>query len=357
MTLSDTLERISKMDVPPNERSTIRQIVLPVLSALGWDVDNSNGTHEVRDEYQVSTLKGSGKVDIALMGQRGQCVCLVEAKSPGESLDNHVMQLFKYDASNESGTVCVLTNGLEWRLYLPREKGNPEERQFARLRLREDPVERIANDLEKFLSRSAVVSGEAENDAATTLKQLREKSDIDRRLPEIWHQMLTEPDRELVTWVEKRISDMHGFSLPTEQVAKIIVATTAPSRPNYSSNSASPEVSAKQGSKRQIDYTLFGVSKSRSGIGLWADVVKEVYLLHKHDFLEKAEKLRLSPGSRRVLISGNPQSINRSKPTEVPGIYIEYSLTQAECINLAYKLLALFGHPPSDLQFHEERRM
>lgn len=123
MTLSDTLERISKMDVPPSERSTIRQIVLPVLSALGWDVDNSNGTHEVRDEYQVSTLKGSGKVDIALMGQRGQCVCLVEAKSPGENLDNHVMQLFKYDASNESGTVCVLTDGLEWRLYLPREKG------------------------------------------------------------------------------------------------------------------------------------------------------------------------------------------------------------------------------------------
>lgn len=355
MALRETLNRICKMNTPTNEQATITQIIVPILIDLGWDVYDDSGREEVKPEYWVGGRKEGGKVDIALF-EDNRCVCVVEAKRPGVNLIKPVDQVLRY-AYYEGVTFCALTDGLEWRLYLPREDGRPEERQFVRLRLREDPVERIANDLERFLSRSAVVSGEAENDDAATLKQLREKSDIDRRLPEIWHQMLTEPDRELVTWVEKRISDMHGFSLPTEQVAKIIVATTAPSRPNYSSNSASPEVSAKQGSKRQIDYTLFGVSKSRSGIGLWADVVKEVYLLHKHDFLEKAEKLRLSPGSRRVLISGNPQSINRSKPTEVPGIYIEYSLTQAECINLAYKLLALFGHPPSDLQFHEERRM
>lgn len=349
MALRETLNRISRLDAPTNEQSTITQIIQPVLSGLGWDVHNSN---EVKYEYQVSSLKGSGKVDIALMGKGGQCVGLVEAKSPRVNLDDYVMQLFRYDASNESGTVCVLTDGLEWRLYLPREKGSPEERQFARLRLQEDPVEQIAEDLEKFLSRSAVVNGEAKSDAAMTLKQLREEREIAKRLPEIWDQMLTEPDQELVTWVKKRISDMHDFSLSTEQVAKIIVATTVSSKPTYSSNLASPEVSDRQGSKQQIGYTLFEVSKSGSGIGMWSDVVKEVYLLHKHDFLEKAEKLRLTPGSRRVLISGNPQSINRSKPTGVPGIYIEYSLTQAECQNLAYQLLQLFGHPPSDLQIH-----
>ena len=333
-----------------NEQSTIMQIIQPVLSDLGWDVHNSN---EVRYEYQVSPLKGSGKVDIALMGKGGQCVGLVEAKSPSVNLDDYVMQLFRYDASNESGTVCVLTDGLEWRFYLPREKeGKPEERQFARLRLQEDPVEQIAEDLEKFLLRSAVVNGEAESDAAMTLKQLREESEIARKLPEIWHQMLTEPDQELITWVKKRISDKHGFSPSEEQVKRIV--ETAPSQPTYSSNPASPEVSYRQDSKSQMDYTLFGVPKSRSGIGVWADVVKEVYYRHENDFWEKAEQLRLTPGSRRVLISGDPQSINRSKPTEVPGLYIEYSLTQAECVNLAYKLLALFGHPPSDLQIHEE---
>lgn len=333
-----------------NEQSTIMQIIQPVLSDLDWDVYNSN---EVRYEYQVSPHKGSGKPDIALMGKDDKCVCLVEAKSPSVNLDDYVTQLFRYDALNERGTVCVLTDGLEWRFYLPREKeGKPEERQFARLRLQEDPVEQIAEDLEKFLSRSRVVNGEAEQEAAKTLKQLREENDIARRLPEIWHQMRTEPDQELITWVKKRISEKHGFSPSEEQVKRIV--ETAPSQPTYSSNPASPEVSYRQDSKSQIDYTLFGVSKSRSGIGVWADVVKEVYYRHENDFWEKAEKLRLTPGSRRVLISGNPQSINRSKPTEVPELYIEYSLTQAECVNLAYNLLALFGHPPSDLQIHEE---
>ena len=348
MALRETLNRICKMNTPTNEQATITQIIVPILIDLGWDVYDDSGREEVKPEYWVGGRKEGGKVDIALF-EDNRCVCVVEAKRPGVNLIKPVDQVLRY-AYYEGVTFCALTDGLEWRLYLPREDGRPEERQFVRLRLREDPVERIANDLERFLSRSTVVSGEAENDAATTLKQLREKSDIDRRLPEIWYQMLTEPDRELVTWVEKRISDMHGFRLSTEQVAKIIAATTTPSQSNYSSNPASPEVSAKQGSKRQIDYTLFGVSKPwRSGIGMWVDVVEQVYSRHERDFLEKAERLRLSPGSRRVLISGNPQSINRYKPTKAPGIYIEYSLTQAECVRLAYQLLKLFEHPPSDL--------
>ena len=310
MTLSETLERISKMDAPTSERSTIRQIILPVLSALGWDVDNRNGTYEVRDEYQVSSLKGSGKVDIALMGERGQCACLVEAKSPSVNLDDHVMQLFKYDASNASGTICVLTDGLEWRFYLPREEGNPEERQFARLRLREDQIEQIADDLRDFLSRSAVVNGEAERNAVKALK-LRREEDIARRLLDLWREMLTEPDRELVTWVGKRISDQHGLSPSADQVAKIIVATDAPSQPTYSSKPATPEVPAREGSKRQIDYTgytLFGVPKPwQKGVGMWIDVAEQVYSRDEHDFLEKTKKhLRLTPRSTRILISESP---------------------------------------------------
>ena len=364
MALRETLNRISRMDAPTNEQSTIMKIIQPVLSDLDW---NSN---EVEYEYQVSPLKGSGKVDIALMGKGGQCVGLVEAKSPRVNLDDYVMQLFRYDASNESGTVCVLTDGLEWRFYLPREKeGNPEERQFARLRLQEDPVERIAEVLEKFLSRSAVVSGEAKNDAAIVLKQLREKSDIDRRLPEIWHQMLTEPDRKLVTWVGKKISDEHGINPSAEQVAKIIVATThynlLDQKFNHQVQGTRRQAATvvREVDKRPIGYTLFGDYKPwRSGIGMWADVVKEVYYRHENDFLGKSQQLRLSRSilflRNGLLISHDRDKINRPrgpiKPrgTSVP-VYIERSLKVDICIELAYELLKTFGHPASDLQIHE----
>lgn len=128
-------------------------------------------------------------------------------------------------------------------------------------------------------------------------------------------------------------------------------AVSAPSQPTYVNRPSNSGVSGEV-DKQPTSYTLFGVPRPwRSGIGMWVDVVEQVYSRHERDFLEKAERLRLTPGSRRVLISGNPQSINRSKRTRAPGIYIEYSLTQAECVKLAYQLLELFGHPASDLVF------
>ena len=211
--------------------------------------------------------------------------------------------------------------------------------------LRETSI-RFLSRLIRFLSREAVSNGDAERDA------VRQKLQIDRELPDIWRRMLSEPDRELVTWVGKRISDKHGFSLSVEQVAKIIVETATPNQSTYSSKPPDPGVS-REVDKRPTGYTLFGDYKPwRSGIGMWVDVVEQVYSRHKRDFLVRAERFRLTPGSRRVLISGNPQRINRSKPTRAPGIHIEYSLTQAECINLAYQLLELFGYPPSDLYFN-----
>lgn len=128
-------------------------------------------------------------------------------------------------------------------------------------------------------------------------------------------------------------------------------AAVAPSQPTYSSKPTEPV--SREIDRRPTSYTLFGVHKPwRSGIGMWVDVVEQVYSRHKQNFLRRAERLRLSPGSKRVLISGNPRSINRSKTTRAPGIYIEYSLTQAECVKLAHQLLELFGHPPSDILFN-----
>ena len=227
----------------------------------------------------------------------------MEAKRPGVNLIYHVDQVLRY-AYYEGVTFCALTDGLDWRLYLPREEGRPEEREFAVLRLKYSQIDQSEKDLKRFMSREAVLSGDAKREAVRQLKQVA------------------------------------------------IVETAASSQPTYSSNPASSAVSDRQASKRQIGYTLFGVSRSRSGIGVWADVVEEVYFRHERDFLERAEKLRLTPGSRRVLISGSPQSINRSKPTKAPGVYIEYSLTQAECLRLAYQLLKLFGYPSSDLYFN-----
>ncbi len=358
MVLKGTLARISNMTTPTNEQATITQIIVPVLIDLGWNVDT------ISREHWVGGRKEGGKVDIALM-KGNRCVCIVEAKRPGVNLMDHVDQVLRY-AFYEGVTFCVLTDGLEWRFYLPREEGRPEEREFAVLRLKDNPIEQSENDLRRFLSREAILSGAAEHDAVRKLNELQ----IDRELPGIWREMLSEPDQELVTWVGKRVSEKHSFSPSADQVAKVIVAMAAPNQPTYSNN---PNYRTKPAGSRvgyPTGYALFGVYKPwRSGIGMWVDVVEQVYSRHEHDFLEMTkEHLRLWPRSNRVLISEYPLDISgrpltdrdwrkqwrKIKYMNYPEIFVYKDMKIIWFIEVARKLLELFGHPASDLVIHEE---
>ena len=116
MPLKDTIERIRNQPEPPNEESAKAQLILPILQGLGWRSDDPS---RVFFEYTA----GGGRVDIALRDE-GRCVAFIEAKAPGKKLGDHVPQMLSY-AFHEGVDICVLTTGLEWWFYLPREKGPP----------------------------------------------------------------------------------------------------------------------------------------------------------------------------------------------------------------------------------------
>ena len=359
MTLRETLGRIAKAPTPPNEEAAKLQFILPVLRDLGWDVDNISGTSEVRPEEPAGATKGGGRVDIALMGQHDQCACFVEAKSPGANLDDHVDQLLRY-AFHDGVTVCVLTDGLEWWLYLPREAGPPDKRRFALLRLRDDPVEQSADDLEAFLSRDAVRSGKAERDAAKVLKRLQEESDIARRLPEIWSKMLTKPDEELVDLVRSKVYAELRLSPSAEQVAAVLSGrSVASSRPAPSSEPARPAPSTPETRKQRVKSpkitgaTVLGVTESMSS---WTKLVvftaERLLALHPHDFLEKTRNFK---GSKRDYVSKSTHNMTSPRQIGSSGIFVEAGWSgHVECKRQSRRMLELFGYSDSDLQIHEE---
>ena len=102
------------------EQQTIRFLIDPILSALGWHTNNRK-----RVQYELRTL--SGDVDIALMYD-GNPIIFVEAKSLNETLGkNEERQLTRYcnDRNVQTG---LLTNGAEWRayhFYRPKQSGLP----------------------------------------------------------------------------------------------------------------------------------------------------------------------------------------------------------------------------------------
>lgn len=364
MALRETLDRISRMKVPTNEQETITQIIVPVLIDLGWDVD------AISRERWVGGRKEGGKVDIALM-KDSRCVCIVEAKKPGVNLDGHVDQVLRY-AFYEGVTFCILTDGLEWRLYLPREEGRPEEREFAVLRLKRDPIEQSENDLKRFLSRETILSGDAESDATRTLKQLR----IGRELPDILRKMLAEPDKELVELIIKRVHDERGIRPLEEQVNDVLdrMVSSNPLSSDTEPIPASPSNEEASGDKRQrriLGATLFGINKElRSGKDMWIFVVEQVYARHlqgttdtsedktmlrerRLDFLEKVKQLK---ARTRLFISGDKQDVSKYRPVEVKNtaIFVETDLKIDKFEELSRQLLRVFGHAESDLEIHEE---
>lgn len=85
------------------ESDTIRVLILPVLEALGWDLQD---VEEVRSEYRHASA--DNPVDYALF-LHGTPALFVEAKALGVSLDDRKPLLQTLNYANAAG--------VEWRIY------------------------------------------------------------------------------------------------------------------------------------------------------------------------------------------------------------------------------------------------
>ena len=173
--LTAEIERIrSDTTIAGLDEANVKQgVILPVLNALGWNPFNTN---EVRPEYPVT----GGNVDYALRIDDNNKVFL-EAKRPSEELRSHQEQLLIY-SFKEGVPLAVLTNGLEWWLYLPLQPGIWEQRWFATIDLRNEDVSQTTSRFTDFLLKENVGSGVAVNNAENRLSGLRADSEDTRNL-------------------------------------------------------------------------------------------------------------------------------------------------------------------------------
>jgi hypothetical protein len=176
-----------------NEEAAKQGIVLPVLSALGWDIRNTLG--EVCPEYRV----GGKRVDYCLMiGTKPKV--FVEAKDPSKSLENHEEQLLGY-AYNEGIELAALTTGLVWWLYLPMRASKKADRKFAIIRIINDPD--AAKLLKSFLGRGAVADGSA--------LRASQEAIIKENLGRAWENLCAERHDVLIEGLAEKVRDLSGY--------------------------------------------------------------------------------------------------------------------------------------------------
>ena len=366
MGLRETVERIAAMPRPPaNEEATKIRVLLPILTELGWDVHDHRDTGEVLWEHPIGPGSGvgqTGRADIALAttGQGQRLVCLIEAKSPQEDLSRHVDQLMGY-AFYEGVDVCVLTNGLEWWLYLPREPGPAASRRFAELRLDGLPSQQVVGELEAYLGKASLRNGESERRAKEALSRLREAERLETEMPRVWRQMLEEPDQELVDLFARRVCERTLLRPSLEATAAVLQGKPRDAVPaarsgnppkgthppvQKPSKKPAKEVTPKAYARPRRVVLWGNATEVTRWTGVMVCVAEAVYQRHRHDFLER---MKAMAGRKRPFASLASADLTKPRQIASSGVWVETNLSADDTLKKCRKMLEVFGYSASDL--------
>jgi hypothetical protein len=360
LSLRDVLKAIRGRPTPPNEETAKLQIIRPVLDQLGWDT-----THpEVLWEHHVGDGKGGGKVDIALKGGR-RIVALIEAKAPSQGLNKHVAQVLGY-AFYEGINICVLTNGPEWRLYLPKEDGPPDERCFAILDLMEGSLEQLSDDLEAFLGKDNLLSGHSKRRALVVLRARRQADHLNTKLPKIWSRMVQGPNAKLVELVIEQTYKELNLRPVAEQVKAVlrnqpVPTVLTPGRaepegqrqpPKQGSEDPPPETGARRKAAKIVAYELWG---ERHEVKTWVEmmvgVAEALYERHGASF----DRILTVRGRKHPYAARSRDDIAKApRAVGTSGVYIETHASAKNLTRRATQYLKLFGHSADDLRIETQ---
>ena len=142
-TLADRVQSYEERAGRVNESNTIRALITPLVSALGWPIDDLD---EVQSEYRHR--RSDNPVDYALFID-GVPSLFIEAKALGEKLDDRrwIIQTLNY-ANACAVEWAALTNGEEWRVYNVHAKAEAEDKMFFSARITSDDTLDTARRLE-----------------------------------------------------------------------------------------------------------------------------------------------------------------------------------------------------------------
>lgn len=198
-----------------SEDQTKLGIVLPILRRLGW---NTEDVDEVHPEFSVEQRR----VDYALVLE-GRPAVFIEAKRPSEDLDNesHEEQLLDYSFRQTVG-LAVLTNGLSWSFYLPREGDDWRSRKFYTIDITQQDETDASSRLTELLSKANTYSGKALESAKRIFKGKVRKDAIRDTLPDAWNKIVREPDSLLAELLAETTERLCGFKPDEAEAAEFI---------------------------------------------------------------------------------------------------------------------------------------
>lgn len=207
MSVASRIEKLK--DNLPTEEATKNALILPFLSALGYDVFNPL---EVLPEMVCDIGKKKGeKIDYAIM-QNGKPVILIECKHWAQDLNLHDTQLLRYFTVSNA-KFGILTNGIIYRFYTDLVETNIMDKkpflELNMLELKEAQIEELKKFHKSYFDIDNILS------TASELKYMGELKTIIAR-------EFDAPSQDLVKLLGKKVYDGTFTSNVVEQFTALL---------------------------------------------------------------------------------------------------------------------------------------
>ena len=337
-----TIPALEDLDVSSVKLS----VVLRLLNAAGWDVFD---TSEVVPDYPA----GNGKVDFALVAASSRRTggpvtpqALVEVKPFGENLDSsRYERRLVAQCARVGTTLAVLTNGRRWLLLFqgPDYRGNGH--RFCEVDLSGDPVA-AAEELNKYLSRDRVASGQAARSAERTLRDQTRDTVTQQAVLDWWRQVVLGLQDGLVELIATASEQRTGYRPEVRQVRRVLTESRTDLLP-LSEGQAGPS-SAAGGLSRRRPASFTFLSEMQS-VSSWPDLLVRVCLLMHQRHPEDFEKVLEIRGRMNPYFSRSAEDLYVPKSVGDTGIYASCQGEGSLLEQRARRVVELFGYPPDTL--------
>lgn len=314
-TIADIRARLGRREYP-DESAVSQGIVMRLLSDLGWPVFD---TTVVTKEYSIH----GRRVDYALFGRLPTPSVLLEVKRVG-NIEVGEEQLFQY-AFLQGTKIIVLTDGRNWRLYLTTGEGSFDDRRFATVDLLEGDPKRGAATLRHYLSRQAVLDGQAQKRAEADFETRLNRRMAEEVLPKVWSRLSEDTNGPLVELLRSKVREECGTAPPAESVVRFLRGAGTERRPApFPRPRPVPPVAPRptpprgqRGEKRRsreahYSYTLKGDARRfRTGADLMVAIFT-VFATNDAGFCERFAKKH--KGAKLVYVARRPNDLYPEHP-------------------------------------------
>ncbi len=329
------------------DEAAIKQaVILKILSLLDWDPFDVD---EVQPEYTVD----GARVDFLLRHNNADRIFVFVKK--GDDLSKHQGETLT-TAVQGNVKMALLTDGLSWWFFLPLHQGSADEKKFLVLDMNAQKAEDVAEKLCDFLSKDSVISGKAQK-AAEDIYNTRQKAFmVKENLPKAWDMIMKEPKRWLFDVLAEVTKQICGHKPDRTTVEEFINSRTDLKARVSTMLKPKPPVmppKSKAAAQRE-DYAsksikAFAFKGKHYDVKSWkamlVRICETIFPQHRDDL----EVLFTLSGKDKGYFSKNPYEFLNCEKISGTNIYLDVGLNAKEVVDLAYKLILLFGYKESDL--------